>query len=114
MTKEDMKQQYDLIEKDIEALKEISLRLRPFMQSQEFKELSDLEAALCLAEHHQIESLARVLIMRAALIGGRLSDPDGDRVYANDETPNPIITEAPGEFHTGHSVKVGGTIITEG
>lgn len=114
MTKENMKAQYDAIEKDLDYLKDVSLRLRAFINSQEFKELSDLEAALCVSEHHQLEGFARTLTMRAALIGGRLSDPDGERVYTNDETPNPIITEAPGEFRTGHSVKVGGTIITEG
>jgi len=114
MDKENLKVQYKEIEEELSHLTSISMKLRIFMQSQEFKDLSDLEATLAVTQHHQLEAYARVLTMRAALIGGRLQDPDGDRPSTNDETPNPLITPEPKEFNMGHSVKVGNTIITEG
>lgn len=114
MTKETMKIQYKELEEELTHLTEVSMKLRIFLGSQDFKDLSDLEATLAVAQHHQLEAYARILTMRAALYGGRLQDPDGDRPTTNDETPNPIITPEPAEFQTGHSVKVGNTLITEG
>lgn len=114
MTKESLKVQYKEIEDELSHLTTISTKLRIFMSSQDFRDLSDLEATLAVTQHHQLEAYARVLTMRAALIGGRLADPDGDRPVGNDETPNPIVTPEPAEFQTGPSVKVGNTIITEG
>lgn len=114
MTKENLKAQYDAIEKQLSDLTEVSTRLRVFIGSQDFRDLSDLEATLAITQHHMLESYARVLTMRAALIGGRLSDPDGEKVSVNDETPNPIVTPDPPELVTGNSVKVGDTVITEG
>lgn len=115
MTKEQMKVQYDDLEREISHLTEVSVKLRAFIKSQEFKELSDLEATLVVTQHHQLEAYARVLTMRAALLGGRLADPDGERPACNDETPNPIITPDPPQVSvSGRSVKVGNTIVTEG
>ena len=114
MTKEHMNVQMKEIEDELSHLTEQSMKLRIFMGSQDFKELSDLEATLAVTQHHQLEAYARILTMRAALIGGRLQDPDGDRPYSNDETPNPIITQDPPSLHTGPSVKIGNTIISEG
>lgn len=114
MTKETMKVQYKEIEDELSHLTEVSTKLRVFMASQDFRDLSDLEATLAVAQHHMIESYARVLTMRAALYGGRLADPDGDRPVGNDETPNPIVTPDPPDFSTGRSAKIGNTIITEG
>lgn len=115
MTKENLKVQYKELEDELSRLAEVSSKLRIFIQSQDFKELSDLEATLAVTQHHQLEAYARVLTMRAALIGGRLSDPDGEKGSVNDETPAPeIFTPQSGEVVTGASVKVGDTIITEG
>ena len=115
MTKEQMKIQYDDLEREISHLTEVSVKLRVFIKSQEFKELAALEATLVVAQHHQLEAYARILTMRAALLGGRLADPDGERPSCNDETPSPIITPDPPQVSvSGHSVKVGNTIVTEG
>ena len=115
MTKENMKVQYKELEEEISHLTQVSMKLRVFLGSQEFKELSDLEATLAVTQHHQLEAYARVLTMRAALLGGRLADPDGDRPSCNDETPNPIIVPDPPKVDvSGRSVKVGSTIVTEG
>lgn len=113
MTKENMTVMYKELEDQLAQLTEISVKLRVFMQSQDFKELSDLEATLAVSQHHQLEAYARTLTMRAALIGGRLQDPDGDRPYSNDETPNKVITPPAPEFSMGAGTKVGNTIITE-
>lgn len=102
------------LEDELSHLTEQSMKLKIFLGSQDFKELSDLEATLAVTQHHQLEAYARILTMRAALLGGRIQDPDGDRPYANDETPNPIITPDPPSFQTGPSVKIGNTIISEG
>lgn len=112
MNKENMKLQYKELEDELSALTATSMKLRIFMNSQEFKELSDLEATLVVTQHHTLESYARVLTMRAALLGGRLQDPDGERPYANDETPNPVITPDPPEFTTEHGTKIGSTVVT--
>lgn len=109
-----MKLQYNELEKEISHLTEISTKLRAFIGSQSFKDLSDLEATLAVTQHHQLEAYARTLTMRAALFGGRLQDPDGEKIYTNDETPNPLHMPDPPEFKTGHSVKIGNTIISEG
>jgi len=114
MTKETLKAQYKELEDELSHLTEVSTKLRVFMASQDFRDLSDLEATLAVAQHHTIETYARMLTMRAALIGGRLADPDGDRPVGNDETPNPIVTPDPPDFSTGKSTRVGNTIITEG
>jgi hypothetical protein len=115
MTKESMKQQYDELESEISRLAELASRHRAFIGSQEFKELSDLEAALAVSQYHQLEAYGRTLMMRAALLGGRLSDPDGERPSGNDETPAPeIIVPKPGEFRMGGGIKVGGTVVSEG
>ncbi len=115
MTKENMKLQLKKLEDHLSALTEVSRDLRIFIHSQDFKELSDIEATLAVTQHHQLEAYARTLTMRAAFIGGRLQDPDGERPSVNDETPNPIITKPEShEINLNHSVKVGGTIITEG
>lgn len=114
MTKETMQVQYKEIEKELEHLTEVSMKLRIFIQSQDFRDLSDLEATLAVAQHHQLEAYARVLTMRAALLGGRLQDPDGERTSVNDETPNKVITPPAPEVVTGKSVKVGDTLISEG
>jgi len=114
MTKETLKVQYKELEDELSHLTEVSTRLRVFISSQDFRELSDLEATLVVAQHHAIETYARMLTMRAALIGGRLADPDGDRPVGNDETPNPIMTPYTPEISIGKSAVVGNTIITEG
>ena len=115
MTKENMKLQYKELEDEITRLTEFSAKHRAFLASQDFKELSDLEATLAVTQHHQLEAYARTLMMRAALIGGRLSDPDGEKPSVNDETPTPvIITPERGEVSTSGGFKVGNTIITEG
>ena len=114
MTKENLKIQYKELEDELSHLTSVSAKLRVFMASQDFRDLSDLEATLAVTEHHMIESYARVLTMRAALIGGRLADPDGDRPSVNDETPNPIMTPEPREVQMKPGFKVGDTIITEG
>lgn len=115
MTKDAMRVYYDQLEQEINHLSEESMKLKIFMNSDDFKGLSDLEATLAVTQHHQLEAYARVLMMRAALFGGRLQDPDGCKETVNDETPNPIVTEAPKpEMQMGHSVRVGNTIITEG
>ena len=114
MTKESLKVQYKELEDELSHLTEVSTKLRIFMGSQDFRDLSDLEATLAVTQHHMLESYARVLTMRAALIGGRLADPDGDRPIGNDETPNPIVTPDPPDFSMGKSTKIGNTIITEG
>jgi hypothetical protein len=115
MTKEQMKAQYDDLEREISHMTEVSVKLRAFIGSKEFKELSDLEATLAVTQHHQLEAYARVLTIRAALFGGRLADPDGEKPACNDETPNPIIVPDPPQVSVnGRSVKVGNTIVTEG
>lgn len=114
MTKEHMKVQMKEFEEELSHLTEQSMKLKIFLGSQDFKELSDLEATLAVTQHHQLEAYARVLTMRAALLGGRMQDPDGDRPYANDETPNPLVTPDPPEFKSGPSVKIGDTIVSEG
>ena len=115
MTKDAMKLQYDRLEKEIEHLSEESMQIKLFINGDDFKGLSDLEATLAVTQHHMLESYARVLMMRAALFGGRLQDPDGTKTTVNDETPNPIVTEPPRpEVQTGRSVRVGDTVITEG
>lgn len=114
MTKENLKVQYKELEDELSHLTEISTKLRVFIGSQDFRELSDLEATLAVTQHHMLESYARILTMRAALIGGRLADPDGDRPASNDETPNPLVTPDPPDFSTGRSVKIGNTVVTEG
>ena len=115
MTKENMKVMYKELEDELSHLTEVSTKLRIFIGSQDFKDLSDLEATLAVTQHHQLEAYARVLTMRAALIGGRLADPDGESTTVNDETPNKVIVPDKPEFTvSGKSVKVGNTIITEG
>lgn len=115
MTKEVMKIYYKELEDEISHLRDVSMKLRVFLASQDFKDLSDLEATLAVSQHHQLEAYARTLTMRAALYGGRLADPDGEKQVTNDETPNPLVKPEPPEMNTsGTAVKVGSTIITEG
>ena len=114
MKKEDMKRMYDEIEAELSRLTEVSMRLRMFIQSQDFRDLSDLEATLTVSQHHQLEAYARTLTMRAALLGGRLADPDGEKISVNDETPSKVIEPPEPVIATGKAVKVGNTIIQEG
>ena len=114
MDKANMKTQLSELEEELSRLTETSVKLRLYIGSAEFKELSDLEATLAVTQHHALEAYARVLTMRAALLGGRLQDPDGERPSTNDETPNPIIQPSAPEILANPGVKIGNTIVTEG
>ena len=114
MTKEEMKVQMKDLEEQIGYMAQQAAKLAAFIKSDTFRGLPDLDATLVIQQNHLIAAYYRTLNMRAALIGGLLKDPDGDRAFVNDETPNKVIVHVGGSIDTRQGHAVGNTIIQEG
>lgn len=114
MTKEEMKVQMKDLEEQIGYMAQQAAKLAAFIKSDAFRGLPDLDATLVIQQNHLIAAYYRTLNMRAALIGGLLKDPDGDRAFVNDETPNKVIVHVGGSIDTRQGHAVGNTIIQEG
>lgn len=114
MTKDELKARMADLEEQIGYMTAQAAKLAAFIRSDTFKGLSDFDATLVIQQNHLLAAYYRTLVLQASIVGGLLKDPDGDKAFVNDETPNPVIYKVEGSIHTGTGHAVGSTIIQEG
>lgn len=114
MNKEQMKARLNDLEEQISYMTVQAAKLAAFIKSPEFRGLPDIEATLVIQQNHLIAAYYRTLTLQAALLGGMLQDPEGDKAFVNDETPSPVLDRVEGEINTNTGHAVGNTIIQEG